>query len=265
MRVPQERLRQVALDVTVVASGIRSGYLFDAFAIRDKRTTLRQVLEEYLTNLRNATEHFMDVALLYEPHSEQLFFANTRKLRERALRTSTLNASTTSSGPSEDGMVYLRLEGSRAEVSSPPPRLEPLLGKVSEGFAHNPSRSGLCLPDDADHLDIGTMVAFAAHILDFPVAYVPTSGSNTAYLAGVPLDVYECVLEADPATADVPRSHTMIKFSCPQDIGLTTRELSPENVVRKLRARFENRLRTAGFPGTLVIHHTVETLDRVAL
>ncbi|KAJ2977574.1 hypothetical protein NUW54_g11402 [Trametes sanguinea] len=250
--VSQERLRQVALDMTIVAFGIRSdiyncdptGYLFDAFAIRDKRTTLKRVLEEYLARLRKVVERFTDVVLVREPHSEQIFFVNARELRERALRTS-LDIVSTDSNPSEDGVLYVRLEGSHAEVSfipqhrtadndsyssqlfPPPAQLEPLLVQIAEAFALNPAQVALSLPEG---LDIGIMVAFAAYILNFPVAYVPTSGSDTAYLAGVPLDVYECVLETDSATTDMTRRHTMIKFSCPQHISLTTRELSPEDV-----------------------------------
>ncbi|KAJ3004210.1 hypothetical protein NUW54_g4921 [Trametes sanguinea] len=232
--ISQERLRQVALDLTIVAFGIRSdinncdptGYLFDAFAIRDKRTTLRRVLEEYLARLRKVVERFMDVVLVCEPHSEQLFFVNARELRERALRTS-LDIVSTDSNPSGDDVLYVRLEGSHAELFPPPAQLEPLLVQIAEAFALNPAQVALSLPEG---LDIGIMVAFAAYILDFPVAYVPTSGSDTAYLAGVPLDVYECVLETDSATTDMTRRHTMIKFSCPQHISLTTRELSPEDV-----------------------------------
>ncbi|KAI9058297.1 hypothetical protein FKP32DRAFT_1263598 [Trametes sanguinea] len=221
----------------------------------------------------------MDVVLVCEPHSEQLFFVNAQKLRERALRTSR-DVVSADSNTSEDCVLYVRLEGSHAEVSliprhriadidsyssqlSPPPaQLEPLLVQIAEAFAHNPAQVALSLPEG---LDIGTMVAFAAHILDFPVAYAPTSGSDTAYLAGVPLDVYECVLEANSATTHMPRRHAMIKFSCPQHISLKTRGLSPEDVIRKLKAQFEGRLQAVEFPGTLIIHHTVETLDRVAL
>ncbi|KAI0768996.1 hypothetical protein BD413DRAFT_558874 [Trametes elegans] len=112
------------------------------------------------------------------------------------------------------------------------------------------------------------MVAFAACILEFPVAYVPTSGENDGpFLAGVPLDVYEGVLEANTSVTPVglPGRHILIKFSCPQHIGRGAHNFRPEAVVSGLKGKLDERLRSAAFPGTVTVKHYTETLDRVAL
>lgn len=110
------------------------------------------------------------------------------------------------------------------------------------------------------------MVAFTACILEFPVAYVPTTNDSGGFLGGVPLDVYECALEPDTSSEiNLPDKHVMLKFSCPQSVASARPELQPEVVERLLRARFTPRLRDATFPGRLVVRHSTETLDRVAL
>ncbi|TBU62253.1 hypothetical protein BD310DRAFT_918985 [Dichomitus squalens] len=109
---------------------------------------------------------------------------------------------------------------------------------------------------------LGDMVAFAACILEFPVAYVPSGDGSDPFLAGIPLDVYECVL-VQPVLG-LPK-HTMLKFSCPQTITAEVSQLRPDVLGERLRARFAERLERAGFRGTLLLRHTVETMDRVAL
>lgn len=110
------------------------------------------------------------------------------------------------------------------------------------------------------------MVAFAASILEFPVAYVPTADGSGAFLAGIPLDVYECVLEVDTRrSVEVPDKHVMLKFSCPQDVARIEAELHPEAMIDRLQALFKTRLSEVAFPGTVSVYHSIETLDRVAL
>ncbi|KAI8994134.1 hypothetical protein BD414DRAFT_274381 [Trametes punicea] len=126
----------------------------------------------------------------------------------------------------------------------------------------------LSLEEDEYDLNTGTLVAFAACVLDFPVAYVPTSDSDTAYLAGAPLDVYQCVLEADPIATtrfELPNKHVVIKFSCPQNIAQTDEELHPEALVSRLETQLGDRMQAAGFPGRVTVRHSTETLDRVGL
>ncbi|EIW59449.1 uncharacterized protein TRAVEDRAFT_121490 [Trametes versicolor FP-101664 SS1] len=110
------------------------------------------------------------------------------------------------------------------------------------------------------------MVAFAACILEFPVAYVPMAHGGGAFLAGTPLDVYECILESDASSSvKVPDKHVMLKFSCPQGVAKTKAELHPKAMVDKLQTLFEARLGKVAFPGRVVVRWSTETLDRVAL
>lgn len=109
-------------------------------------------------------------------------------------------------------------------------------------------------------------MAFAAGILEFPVAYVPTADGGGAFLAGTPLDVYECILDIDASpSAEVPDKHVMLKFSCPQGVARTQAKLHPEAMIDKLRALLEARLRNVAFPGRVRVRWSTETLDRVAL
>lgn len=101
------------------------------------------------------------------------------------------------------------------------------------------------------------LVPLAGLLLEYTVAYVPPRAPHTVgYLGGVALDVYECTPEGGAST--------LLKFSCPHELGERYEHLQPETVCARLRARFAPRLQTAGL-GELVITHCVETLDRVAL
>ena len=117
---------------------------------------------------------------------------------------------------------------------------------------------------------MGDMVAFAACILEFPVAYVPVLEGSEAgvFLAGVPLDVYECILLWHPtraAQAHVEHEpQTLVKFSCPQAIGRNVPELSPARLAELLAARFEERVGSAA-SRVLEVRHSVETLNGVAM
>lgn len=107
------------------------------------------------------------------------------------------------------------------------------------------------------------MVALAACLLEFPVAYVPTGDGSKPFLAGVPLDVYECVLVKNEPQH--PLEHIMLKFSCPQTVSGDPPDLQPAALVEQLKSRFTERLDQAAFQGMLVVRHHVETKDRVAL
>lgn len=104
------------------------------------------------------------------------------------------------------------------------------------------------------------IVALAAFLLEYSAAYVPTSAEQSSFLAGVPLDVYECVLVRFDAA-----EHVLLKFSCPVNLGETVHGLSPEVMIGRLEARFRPRLEKAGFQGTLNARHSRETHARVAL
>ncbi|KAI0661939.1 hypothetical protein C8Q70DRAFT_613835 [Cubamyces menziesii] len=265
--VSREKLCQAALDITIVAFGIRTGYLFDAFAIRDRRISLKDVLVEYLAVLRKADRRFENAVIVYEPHAEQLFFVNTQRLRDLLSFEEPPRSTTSTEAPS---VIYIALDGSQAQVTEPPAMVKSLMHTVTARTEDGQAPPMISLIHEGHVQDIGSLVAFAACLLDFPVAYVPTSGGDTAYLAGVPLDVYECSLVIDNDTDalrpyELPRRHTVTKFSCPQHVAQRITALSPETMAHNLRTRLEVRLQAAGFPGRVVVKHSTETLDRVAL
>ena len=133
---------------------------------------------------------------------------------------------------------------------------------LASGVRSNPDPPLVLLLPEDDARTLGDMVAFAACVLEFPVAYVPSGDGSDPFLAGVPLDVYECVL-TQPAPDML--EHTLLKFSCPQTHGTEVSVLRPDVLRERLRARLTDRLERAGYRGTLVVRHTVQTLDRVAL
>ncbi len=137
-----------------------------------------------------------------------------------------------------------------------------MLGDVLAGLPSDAEPPLLLhLPEDTART-LGDIVALAACLLDFPVAYVPIGDGSTPFLAGVPLDVFECVLmQTSPSSLE----HIMLKFSCPRAMAADSQDLQPEALVERLRARFTDRLAQVAFPGTLVVRLHTETKDRVAL
>ncbi|KAI0699296.1 hypothetical protein C8T65DRAFT_659832 [Cerioporus squamosus] len=262
--VSKSKLRQFSFDVTVVAFGVRCGYLFDVFGLRTKRTTLKDFLEEVLLRLRQTHPAFETVTLLYDPASEQLFFVSVPRFR-----TYCEPDSGRLSGTILSWVSFIEVRGAATETCPPPVRLESVFRAVAlELNAQGTPPVVISLPGDEDR-SMGDMVAFAACILEFPVAYVPISEpTGGAFLAGVPLDVYDCVLVRDTGRAAEAQARSevqsLIKFSCPQAIGLEVPELSPKSLVDRLSARFAERVEHAT-SFAFVVSHFVETLDRVAM
>ncbi|KAL1950331.1 hypothetical protein VTO73DRAFT_5455 [Trametes versicolor] len=254
--VSREKIVQFGMDISIVACGVRLGYLFDAFAVRDRRRTVKEVLTDCLSRLQKDILPFANVCLVHDPTSDQLFFVNVHGF---------LNSSLSGSTIADKDVTFISVKGSSAERCTTPPGLQTLFADLVSLLSTNFELSTV-LPEDQRTRDLGTMVAFAACILEFPVAYVPTADGSGAFLAGVPLDVYECVLEVDTCrSVEVPDNHVMLKFSCPQDVARIEAELHPEAMIGRLQALFETRLSKVAFPGRVSVHHSIETLDRVAL
>ncbi|RPD62341.1 hypothetical protein L226DRAFT_532641 [Lentinus tigrinus ALCF2SS1-7] len=261
--VSKTKLRQFSFDIAIVAFAMRCGYLFDAFGLRSKHTTLKDFLSEVLTKLRKTLPAFETVTLVYHNASDQLFFVSIPRFRAcYKLDNGGLSESLLA------WVAFVEVRGSSAKVCPPPAGLS----SVFSAIAINIDTEGtppivITLPDDGDP-PMGLMVAFAACILEFPVAYVPVTDGpeGGGFLSGVPLDVYEGVLI--PYTAGTTQVHTdhetriLVKFSCPQTIGLQVPELSPKSLMARVAARFEERVATSR---KFVVRHSVETLDRVAM
>jgi hypothetical protein len=107
------------------------------------------------------------------------------------------------------------------------------------------------------------MIPIAAILLEYPIAYVPTSSDETAFLSGQPLNVYECHLIH--ANGEPPDRHTLLKFSCPAIIGVEHYQLSSHKLIEGLKAKFVPRLQAADDHISVDIHVLTEKFDRVAL
>ncbi|KAI0755032.1 hypothetical protein C8Q80DRAFT_405673 [Daedaleopsis nitida] len=264
--VPRIKLRQVAFDIAIVASGVRSGYLFDAFVLRDKRLSLKDFFSELLTLLRKSTAPLQDVVMLSDESSEQLFIISLPMVKgyydpDIGGLSNSLSIWTS----------FIELQQSSAKISTPPPALASMLRAiVSDAGAQDPPVTALSLAEHEPRT-IGDMVAFAACVLEFPVAYVPLvnpNGGAGAFLAGVALDVYECLLvpsEREDRSSVGDADHAMLKFSCPQTLGGDVPVLRPERVVERLVSRFGERVRAATSSYEVAVMHSVETMDRVAM
>lgn len=145
---------------------------------------------------------------------------------------------------------------------------------VQQILAHSPTESFLQLTLPQAHYTTpeALLVPLAAFLLEYPIAYVPTGGASApvpAYLSGVPLDIYECAIKSgtpapNSASSVIPEHSILLKFSCPRTLGEVHSGLAPKRMRERLLARFALRLRIAGV-GELIVNHSVETLDRVAL
>lgn len=109
-----------------------------------------------------------------------------------------------------------------------------------------------------------TMIPLAAVLLEYPVAYVPSSPDQTVFLSGETLDVYECLLIHSPNETSLPPI-TLLKFSCPAAICLETEALSSQKLVEMMEERFSPRIKKVDHHLTLEIRVSAEKFDRVAL
>lgn len=93
-------------------------------------------------------------------------------------------------------------------------------------------------------------------LLGYAAAYVPDT--DGAFLANASLDVFACRVRTP--TWD----HAFLKFSCPAVLAAAHPErLAPARIIGSLKTRFEPRLKELGL--TLIVEHSTEIMDRVAL
>ncbi|OBZ71347.1 hypothetical protein A0H81_08448 [Grifola frondosa] len=214
-----------------------------------------------LLALLQTIAEFQDIVLVHEPNSQGIFFVNIKLLR---LPSGPDSYSDLLSGRADYAWTsFILLSQQPTLLESMPPHLTSLLMQLcslKDSSSPLPPSVTLSL---SQPLQITETVPFAGFILEYPVAYVPTSADQTSFLAGVPLDVYECVLLDPDCTGE--EEHTMLKFSCPCTVGAAQESLSPSRLPEILQSHFEPRLKYAGFLGSLVVRHHTETLARVAL
>lgn len=104
-----------------------------------------------------------------------------------------------------------------------------------------------------------TLIPLAGYLLEYPISYVPISNTQTDYLAGVELDVYECFVLTTNGR------HTLLKFSCPTAVGLKELAFGTESMVAKLELVYGERIESLNQGWKIEMYHERTTLDRVAL
>ena len=110
-----------------------------------------------------------------------------------------------------------------------------------------------------------TTIPLAALLLEYPVAYVPTS-DQAPFLSNIRLDVYECTLDFDHRNADNIGECLLLKFSCPSDLAeLHPNRLGSFHIAARLAEKFNNRLKQQVPGATIRVTHSRQTMDRVAL
>ncbi|KJA21246.1 hypothetical protein HYPSUDRAFT_216543 [Hypholoma sublateritium FD-334 SS-4] len=272
-RLPQLRKRfsdynqkLFSIDLALVAHRIRTGYLLDLAAPKDAIETFSFLLNALRAN-RRTEDMFSRVLHIFEPSSEQSFFANAELL---ASRIKIVIPETETPSPRTIQPVFLHLGSPIRMLNSVPADLRYLLDTL---FSLTSTRDSLppsfSLPTD---VTVQVAVPLAALLLDYPIAYVP-SVSNPHALSGCPLDFYECVLissahecHSDAKSHAVQRKeHTIMKFSCPAQLqDMDPEHFQPASIVSQLNEVFSKRLGLVEDPtlGCDVIH-TTQTHDHI--
>ncbi|KAJ3861993.1 hypothetical protein EV359DRAFT_46045, partial [Lentinula novae-zelandiae] len=111
-------------------------------------------------------------------------------------------------------------------------------------------------------------VPFAAVLLEYPVAYCPSETVVSPFLSSATLDIYEVRLTL-PDQGDERHYRSVLKFSCPSDLGLSCPKLNPQSIQESLQSFFDSRIANSLLlmlsTHAISVHHTIESLDRVAL
>ncbi|KAI0917241.1 hypothetical protein AcW2_007427 [Taiwanofungus camphoratus] len=266
-KVTRHKIEQFCMDLCLVALSVRTGYLFDAFTLHDSQLSTLEVFTKVMSTLRETLPVFNSVTLVHEPVSEQLFFVNIRLLQSRCRLQGFAHDSGSREVYSDAWTSFVQLLPTPTLLPSPPPRIPALLHE-------------LCLASESDDtlplsiilspsLKITDIVPLAAFLLEYPVAYVPASVDQTEFLAGAPLDIYECFLTRSLTNADCSgfagSEHTLLKCSCPSVVAGADGHLLSSMLTERLRCRFGPRIEATGSSGTLIVRHRTDSFPRVAL
>ncbi|KAG1881948.1 hypothetical protein C8R48DRAFT_766923 [Suillus tomentosus] len=202
----------------------------------------------------NQSATFADVVHWYDPSSLQSFIVNSRILQAFARTLLEDNAAIT----------YVLLDTFPTLLNSTPTTVLDIICVMNADMLESQANVSFSF---VDGLTQDNLVPLAATLIGYPVAYVPISANQTSFLSGQPLDVYEAtVVPATSCTSSSPssnQSHTLLKFSCPCLLAETNPELFPKRVTKRLQSQFRQSLSSIG--SSLLVHHHVEVMDRVAL
>ncbi|KAG5636190.1 hypothetical protein H0H81_008896 [Sphagnurus paluster] len=143
-------------------------------------------------------------------------------------------------------------------VSEPPSDVDAVLSVLIDSMTN----TSLLPPSvTIPPLSHGTAIPLAAVLLEYPVAYVPTSLEHP-FLSNITLDVYECVLLN---VLEQNSSYTLLKFSCPSELAGQHTNMDPEHIIAFLTEKFTGRMNKLLPGASFQILHNIQTLDRVAL
>ncbi|KAG1750923.1 hypothetical protein EDD22DRAFT_957877 [Suillus occidentalis] len=253
-KVRPEKLEQFSSDLCLIAHGIRSACLVDMFAIRDPVSMFSCVLAGLRSKWMNQSATFADIVHWYHPSSFQSFIVNSRTLR--TLARTLLEDNTV--------VTYVLLGASPTLLNSTPKTVLDAICAMNADMLESQAKVSFSF---LGGLTQENLVPLAATLIGYPVAYVPISVDQTSFLSGHSLDVYEAsVVPATSCTSSLQNSnqaHTLLKFSCPRSLAETDCELFPERIIKCLQSQFLERLSSIGL--SLLVHHHVEVVDRVAL
>ncbi|KXN88077.1 hypothetical protein AN958_07536, partial [Leucoagaricus sp. SymC.cos] len=231
--------------------------------------------------------HLSDILHIHEPSANQSFIVNksllTRKLKFLLDRDTPFSYPTFVHLP--DRGVPLRVCGiprflppnavltflpKLAEIPSSIYEVLQIMGRLTqpkESSSPGESPTSIKLPRN---LPSTVCIPLAAILLDYPVAYVPSSENQTTFLSGVPLVLYRCciIFPAQRPEGGVNRGkeHTLFQFSNPALLADDSAgAMSVERTLDHLKPTFEPRI-LHSFPGsTFRVDHERIALDRVAL
>jgi len=226
----------------------------DTVIFQDPLKSFSQLLQQ----LREKVPTFKNIILWHEPTSTQSFIVNGDLLMQtyRMLQRNDLSNS------EHPWTTFVRLEHPPTVLPcAPETGILQALENMSLQIAgdHPISLTGL------EGFNQEIMIPLAAILLEYPVAYVPSSAHQNVFLSGEPLDIYECLLIHIAGGTAVPKQHTFLKFSCPSAVSVEKAELSPCVLVERMKERFIPRLQSANCNLTLDIRVSTESFDRVAL
>ncbi|KAF5360908.1 hypothetical protein D9756_004896 [Leucocoprinus leucothites] len=254
----------LAFDITLVALSIRTGYLVDKISVPEH--LIEQSFSALLKELRDVSECFSDILHLYEPSGKQSFIVNKVLLLNKL--ESLLDQHLSSIYPT---FLCLPERGDVYRLDIIPPGLLDVLGMLLEKLkratdSNIPTENQIIqLPQE---LSSTICIPLAAILLDYPIAYVPSS-DRTSFLSGVPLVLYRCRIDIQsPALQEEPeegKGHILLQFSCPEMVDDSTSAMSTQQISVHLESTFGPRI-AHSLPGSsLYVDHEHITLDRVAL
>ncbi|KAJ3881701.1 hypothetical protein F5051DRAFT_89847 [Lentinula edodes] len=273
------RVKSFAVDLALVGLSIRAGHLVDAFCPKDPCRGFSTLLHR----LKQKSKLFQDVVHVYEPCSEQSFLINASLLLAK-YTIEDISGGMSNWPPTSAYPVFVSTSSPPEILSTPTEGLFALVQNLIQQL-QDPSpvlkeKSTIILPQG---LFANLTVPFAAVLLEYPVAYCPSGTVVSPFLSSATLDIYEVRLtlpdqgyvtsgrrKAWPSVNDEHRHYrSVLKFSCPSDLGRSCPELNPQSIQESLQSCFDSRiansLQLLWSTHTISVHHTIESLDRVAL